>query len=161
MVKSPWRTDQIGKGTTFRTGWCSSISTNGPRKPPPLVDEIALKEGGFSGGPIWDPPGYPKIFFALRAKSPKNLTLPLKTRKIFFALRARNVPKTTIYPWKPPKFSARFARKKAIDLPLEIRKSSKFSSRFARNIIKNIDLPFKINGSFRAKRADFFYNTHP
>ena len=128
----------------------------------PCMLPRALRRGrGFSGGPIWDPPGYPKIFFALRAKSPKNLTLPLKTRKIFFALRARNVPKTTIYPWKPPKFSARFARKKAIDLPLEIRKSSKFSSRFARNIIKNIDLPFKINASFRAKRAENFYSIYP
>ena len=25
MVNTPWRADQIGKGTTFRIGWCSSV----------------------------------------------------------------------------------------------------------------------------------------
>ena len=50
---------------------------------------------------------------------------------------------------------------KSIGLPLEILKSLKFSSRFARNINKNIDLPFKINASFRAKRAENFYSIYP
>ena len=81
------------------------LPRDSPSAPPP-----------FPGGALKNlriPPGYPKIFFALRAKKKylktrftlenrknflcasrekgtKNLNLPLKTAKIFFALRAKN-----------------------------------------------------------------------
>ena len=91
----------------------SSISVQTDPENPPLVDKIALKEGGVFGGPDLRSFRIPQNFLALRAKTcqklhfalgnpqnflrasrekrTKNHNLPLKTPAIFGALRAQKI----------------------------------------------------------------------
>ena len=104
---------------------------------PPVIPPIS----GGSTKNLRNPPGYPKIFFALRAKKVlKTIDLPLKTSKFLRASREKMLENSNL-PLKTTKFSSRFARKgaKNFDLPLKTHKIF-----FPLPVQKHIKLPLEI-----------------
>ena len=107
---------------------------------PPVIPPIS----GGSTKNLRNPPGYPKIFFALRAKKIlfllKTIDLPLKTSQNFRASREKMIENSNL-PLKTTKFSSRFARKgaKNFDLPLKTHKIF-----FPLPVQKHIKLPLEI-----------------